>query len=171
VPLVTATQWLLAVLDQLPLPGGQGTLQAFVTPPNPEEDELNAHAYIWPSSGSEARESMPRAGTPVTGNTTSGWKTLTHQIDIWVTWFDDTDNDQTPDLSFLTITDAVMDALRTTNDPVTRQDPVTLRYSQLYATGERMTYDVATVRGTTADQRLLRYDSRIAARVLEDMQA
>jgi hypothetical protein len=169
-PIVTATQWVYNVLNGMPLPGNTGPLQAFITPPNPEEDQLDPHAYIWPSAGSESRESLPRSGVPVVGTTTSGWKTLTHNVDIWISWFQD-DSDPTPDLTFLAVTDDVMDALRTTQDPVLLADPVTGRYSQIYATGERMGYDVSTVKGTTADQRILRWDSKIAARVLEDFQS
>jgi len=170
VPILTAQTWIYNVLSGMPLPGNTGPLQAFVTPPNPETDQLDPHCYIWPSTGSEARESLPRAPEPGLGTTQSGWKAMTHQIDIYLTWFDD-DSDPDPDISFPVIIDAVMDALRTTQDPVTQTDPVTGRYSQVYATGERMSYDVAAVRGTTADQRILRYDSRIVARLMESFQA
>ena len=170
-PLVTVSQWVLVVLNGMPLPANTGTLQAFVTPPNPEEDQLDPHAYIWPSSGSEHRESIPRAGAANAGTNQSGWKTLTHQIDVWLTWFDDNDHDPNPDISFPAVIDAVMAALRTTQDPVLLPDPVTGLNSWVYATGERMTWDFAGVRGTDADQRILRYDARILARILEDIQA
>ena len=169
-PLVTATQWVLLCLNGLPLPANTGDhLQAFIAPPNPEEDQLDPHCYIWPSAGSEARESIPRGPAPA-DVTKSGWKALTHQIDVFLTWFQD-DSDPNPDMSFLTVVDTVMDALRTTQDPVLLTDPVTGRYSQVYATGERMNWDVAPVRGVMADQRILRWDARIVARIGEELQA
>lgn len=169
-PIVTVTQWVYSTINGMPLPGNTGPLQAFITPPNPEEDQLDPHANIWPSAGTEKRQSLPRAPAPVVGTTTSGWKTMPHSIDIWLYFFMD-DSDPTPDLTFLTVIDDVMDALRTTQDPVLLADPVTGRYSQIYATGERMTYDVSPVRGTTADQRTLRWDARVVAPILEDFQA
>ena len=171
-PLVTATQWLLLVLDQMPLPGNGGqVLQAFITPPNPEEDQLDPHAYIWPSAGNESRQTVPRAPVPVVGTTTSGWKEIMHQVDVWLTWFQDGDHDPDPDISFPVIVDAVMDALRTTADPILLTDEVTGRYSQVAGTGERMNYDVAIPKGADADQRILRYDARILVRLMENFQA
>jgi len=169
-PIVTATQWVLSLLNGMPLPGNTGPLEAFITPPSVEDNQEDPHAYIWPSTGSENRESIPRAGVPGVGTNQSGWKTMSHQVDVFLVWFGD-ESDQTPDLTFLTVLDAVMDALRTCTDPVTQADPVTGRTSQVYATGERMTYDVAPVRGTSADQRVFRWDARIMARVLEDYQS
>lgn len=154
----------------MPLPGNTGPLQAFVTPPNPEEDQIDPHAYIWPSAGSEQRESLPRAAGPNLGLNQSGWKCMTHNIDVWLVFFDD-DSDPTPDFSFPLVVDAVMGVLRTTQDPVTQADPVTGMISQIYATGERMSYEIAAVRGPAADQRILRYDARIAARIMEEFQA
>ncbi len=171
-PIVTATQWLLQVLDQMPLPGNAGSpLQAFIAPPNPEEDQLDPHAYIWPSAGAESRQSVPRAPVPNVGTTQSGWKDEMHSVDVWVSWFQDGDHDPQPDISYLAVVDAVMDALRTTVDPVLLFDPVTGRMSQIAGTGERMNYDIATPKGTDADQRILRYDSRIVVRLMENFQA
>jgi hypothetical protein len=170
VPILTAQTWVWSILNGMPIPGNNTPLEVFVTPPNPEEDQLDPHVYVWPSTGSESRQSLPRAPVPNLGTTQSGWKTMPHQLDIWVVWFQD-DSDPTPDASFPVIVDAIMDVLRTCQDPVMLTDPVTGRYSQIYGTGERLTYDIATPRGVNADQRILRYDARIAARVLEDFQA
>lgn len=171
-PLVTATQWLLMVLDGAPLPANTGgPLRAVITPPNPNEREFRPIAYIWPSSWGESRQSMPRAGVPNLGTTQSGWKDLMHQVDVWVTWFQDGDHDPNPDISYPSIVDVVMDILRTTTDPVLLTDPVTGRLSQIAGTGERMNGDMATPKGTDADQRILRYDSRIVVRLMENFQA
>jgi hypothetical protein len=174
VPLLTVQTWVYNVLNGMPLPGNASPLAVFVTPPNPEENQLDPHCYVWPSSGSESRESVPRPpGTlpgapPVPGQ--AGRKAITHSVDIWLTWFGD-DSDPSPDFSFPVIVDAVMDALRTTRDPALQADPVTGRVSQIYGTGERLTYDLAVPRGTDRDQRILRYDARIAARIGEELQA
>lgn len=170
-PLVTVTQWLLRVLDQMPLPGNGGqVLQAFITPPNPEENQLDPHCYIWPSAGAESRQSVPRAPVATVGTNQSGWKEMNHSVDCWVTFFQDGDHDPNPDLTFPVIVDAVMDGLRTTQDPVLLTDEVTGRLSQISGTGERMNYDVAIPKGTSADQRILRYDSRILVRLQESFQ-
>ena len=169
-PILTAQTWVYSILNGMPIPGNNTPLEVFVTPPNPEEDQLDPHVYLWPSTVSEARESLPRAGVPNLGTTQSGWKQMWHSIDCWITFFDD-DSDPTPDFSFPVIVDAVMDVLRTCQDPVMLTDPVTGRYSQVFATGERLTYDIAIPRGVNADQRILRYDARIAARVGESYQA
>ena len=171
-PIVTATQWLLLVLDQMPLPGNGGQLlQAFIAPPNPEEDELDPHAYIWPSSGAESRQSVPRAAAPGLGVTQSGWKDELHHVDVFLTWFQDGDHDPNPDITYLSVVDAVMASLRTVADPVLLSDPVTGQLSQISGTGERMNYDIATPKGTDADQRLLRYDSRIVVRLMDSFQS
>jgi hypothetical protein len=170
VPILTAQTWVYSILNGMPIPGNATPLEVFVTPPNPEEDQLDPHVYVWPSTGSEGRQSLPRAPVPNLGTTQSGWKTMTHQLDIWTVWFQD-DSDPTPDASFPVIVDAILDVLRSCQDPVMLSDPVTGRYSQIYGTGERLSYDVAVPRGVNADQRILRYDARIAARILEDFQA
>ncbi len=169
-PILTAQTWVYSVLNGMPLPGNATPLQVFVTPPSVEEDQLDPHAYVWPSTGTESRESLPRAGVPDVGTNLSGWKQMWHSFDIFLVWFDD-DSDPEPDISFPVIVDAVMDALRTCQDPVTQTDPVTGRTSQIYATGERLNYDISPVRGTTADQRIYRYDARILAKVGEEFQA
>jgi hypothetical protein len=167
VPLLTVQTWVYSVVNGMPLPGNASPLAVFVTPPNPEEDQVDPHCYVWPTTGSEARQSIPRAPGPNSPLSQSGFKQDTHSIDLWLTFFDD-DSDPTPDFSFPAIVDAVMAALRTCKDPVTLADPVTGQYSTVFGTGERMTYDLAIPRGVGADQRILRYDARITARVSEE---
>jgi hypothetical protein len=171
-PIWTALNHVESILANLPLPGSGGsTLATFIRPPDPESDQSLPHAYVWPGRGTEMRESVPRPqqGTPGTGSTQAGWKQKHHMVDVWVTWFQDQD-DPTPDASFPVIMDAIEDALRCSTDPVKVQDPVTFRWSQLFATGEDMDYDIGLPRATR-DQRILRYDGKVSLTVKESFQA
>jgi len=74
------------------------------------------------------------------------------------------------DTSFPALLDAVMDALRTCPDPQVVTDPYTGRQSNMVNLGEDMTYTYVPPH-STADQRQLRFDARITARLLELVQA
>ena len=171
-PILTALTHIQQLLDGYPLPGtGGSTLIAVIEPPDPQVDQVNPVAYVWPTEGPENRESLPRPqnGTPGTGSTQAGWKHMGHNVDVWVKWFKD-QGDPTPGLSFPTIMDAVMDAIRVSTDGIMLQDPVTFRYSQLYAVGERMKYDIATPMATK-DQRTLEYNGLVRVTFDESFQA
>jgi hypothetical protein len=171
-PILTAQCHLVSILTGLPLPGfGGSTLQVFVIPPDPETEETEPTAYIWPATGPEKRQTItrPQQGTPGTGGTNAGWKEMEHHFDVFLTWFQFY-GDVLPDQSFPVIVDAVMDAFRCTTDPVLVQDPVTFRYSQLYAIGEKMDYEIA-VPMSTAQQRTLKHGARVTVNVGEEFQA
>ena len=171
-PILTAQTHLVTVLNALPLPGqGGSTLIAQVVPNDPNTDQSQPYAFIWPSAGGEFRQSVPRPaqGTPGTGGTQAGWKQKTHNFNVWVTW-DQDQGDPTRDTSFPVIMDAIEDALRCTTDPVQVQDPETYRYSTLFAIGERLQYSIDPPR-SLADQRMLRYDGRVQVSVSEEFQA
>lgn len=173
VPIVTAMTHYQSILTSLPLPGqGGSVLNAVVKPPPAESDQLDPMAYIWPTTGPEKRLAVPRPlqGTPGTGSNQAGQKLMTHAIDIYVLWFQDQDGPD-PDMGFLIIMDAILDALRCSTDGVTVQDPVTFRWSTLFAVGEAMTYDVGVPMATTRDQRILEYRGRVAAPCKEEFQA
>lgn len=171
-PITTALTWVKQQLAGLPIPGMELTLDATVDPYDPQVEQVNPTAYIWATTGPEKRQSMPRpaTGTPQTGSTQAGWKEMDHHVDIFVIWFRQ-HGDPFPDIAFPVIMDAIEDALRCSQDPVTTQDPVTYRYSQLYGLGENMTYDMAPPEHTTADQRTLIYRGRVLGPVHEEFQA
>jgi hypothetical protein len=171
-PIVTVLTQVYAILNGLSLPGtGGSTLEAHIDQPDPQTDQVNPQAYIWPPTGHEFRQSVPRPqqGTPGTGSVQAGEKQMSHMVEVTLFWFHDPGD--TPDIAFPTILDAVMDALRCTTDPVLVQDPVTFRYSQLFGIGEKMSYDCAYPEATTADQRTLLYRAKVMATVSEEYQA
>lgn len=166
-PLNTVQQYLKSLLDQTPLPLGEGVLTAVITPPDPGEGMVPT-VYIWGSVADEARQSMPRAkpGQYSTG----GFKKIMHKIDLWITWFGYADDAQADSL-FPAIIDSVTAVLRNTLMPVQNVvDPVTGAPSTLLAIGERMDWDYAPVH-STADQRMLRYVAKVTCTVEELIQA
>jgi hypothetical protein len=169
-PLNTVQHYLQGVLDQLVLPLGIGTLDAYITPPNPRDNVTDPAAYIWGSHGDESRLTVPRAQH---GDLASGGdKTLAHRTDVWLTWFGEADNPQV-DQQFPAIVDAVLAVLRNVemlDQTQHAQDPVTGQLSNLLNVGENMTWEYGPVRAT-ADQRYLRYDAQITVEVIEIIQA
>lgn len=170
-PITTVQSRLLSILDQLPLPQNFGILQAYISPPNPNEESYDPQAYIWSSHGNESRMTLPRAQA---GNLASGGnKELTHQVDVWLVWFGE-NTGPTINVAFPAIIDAVMACLRNTElldaVSITATDPVTGQQSDLLAIGETMSWDYAPVRAPT-DQRYFRYDAQIVCEVVEVIQA
>lgn len=169
-PLVTVQHYLKGILNNTILPLNLGTLEAFITPPNPNDDTVRAAAYIWGSRAAERRESVPRAQH--LNLSTGGWKIDTHSVDIWLTWFGAADS-QYVDQEFPSIIDAVCMVLR--NTPILDQtqfatDPVTGQRSNLLDVGENLSWEYGPVRAT-ADQRYLRFDAQIVCEIEEYFQA
>ena len=169
-PVNSASQYVLGLLDGLTLPGAageQGNLAAYVTPPDPGE-LATATVYIWPATGEETRVSSPRATAP--GAVTPGWKKQLHHVELFLAWIGAGD-DPAADLSFPAVIDAVMAALRGSPDPAEVTDPVTGAPSSLMIDlGETMTYDYSVLH-TLEDQRYLRYDARLLLTLTEYFQA
>jgi hypothetical protein len=174
VPLTSTLLYVKHLLDGQSVPGNAGNLMAFINPPNPELQAGPPHAYVWTARGSERRISGPRSAPPaaLTGYTPAlpaGWKMQTHNLSIWLTWFDDqTDPDQ--DTSFPLVVDAVMNILRTAQMPYTISNPASAQSSQLVDLGKNMDYEYAPLRGT-ASQRMNRFDAQITAPTEEWIQA
>jgi hypothetical protein len=166
VPLVSTQAYVLSLIDGLIVPGFVGTIEAFITPLDPDEESGPPKAYIWPATGTEQRQSLPRENAP--NVVEPGFKEITHDIDVFVVWFA-SDDDPMPDANFPSVIDAVMGLLRGSANPAVLYDPLAGTVSQLVNLGERMVYDIATPR-STADQRMLRYDARITLTVLEELQ-
>lgn len=172
-PVNVVLQALKGILNGLVLPGGSGTLEAFISPPNPRAEAPPA-IYIWASRGPESRQALPRnqTSTPVTAPVTqaqAGWKELNHSVDAYLVWFGSADSPNA-DVNFPLAIDGVMDALRTGPSPLYTSDPETGRQSDLVDIGERMTYQLIPPRAV-ANQRQLRYDCLITIQVLEIFQA
>jgi len=167
-PLVSALQYTKGLLDNITVPGvagESGPLTVLVTPYDPDESG-EARAYVWGGSGNENRLAFPRNTGP---GTPAGFKNLFHNVEIFLVWFD-SDSDPDVDTSFPALLDAVVDALRTCPDPQVVTDPYTGRQTNMVNLGEDMTYTYVPPH-STADQRQLRFDARITARLLELVQA
>jgi hypothetical protein len=168
-PTNTVHHHIKGILDGLIVPGTAGTLEAFICPPAVRDDPRPA-IYIWSARGSERRQSLPRAAAPYQPVGQSGWKELTHTIEATLTWFDD-NTDLNVDHAFPAVVDCVLQALRSAADPVYYvTDPLTGQQSELYAIGEKLTYDMAPPRAV-ADQRYLRFDASFIITIMEAFQA
>lgn len=169
-PIVSAQQYILNLLQGLPMPNGNYLLDAFVTPPDPQTDYSNPAAFIWPTDGHESRN--PGGGGAIprnTGvNTQAGTKPIVHTIDVYVIWFGAGD-DKDADTWFPGMIDAIMWALRTSPDPVVVVDPYTQVNSQLIDVGEDMGYKIGV--RATKDEAYNRYDALITCRVTEILHA
>lgn len=166
-PIVTVQTWIKAQLDGLIVPGSAnvGPLEAFITPPDPNEGPQPA-AYIWPSDGHEKRQTMPRNTGP---GTPAGWKEVRPNIDVYLTWFNSAD-DPYADVAFPSVIDAIMQKLRTSPDPAEVVDPDSGLVCHLVGVGEEMSWQALSVTATR-DQRMLRYDALILVPFLELIQA
>jgi hypothetical protein len=161
--------YLQSLLEGLQPPGGtgiQGPIEALITPIDPDESGL-PRIYVWPSGAPESRLAWPRNTGP---GTPAGWKQARHSVQLYVTWFDDSDMDADIDINFPALIDFILFTLRTCTDPAPVNDPFTGSPSWLLDIGEDMTYEYVPPR-STADQRILRYDARITCPVTEYFQA
>lgn len=156
----TAQVYIKNLIDGLAMPNGL-SLEAYITPPDPEVDYQNPHAYVWPSNGEEQRLTIPRA---TSGGSVSGDKCIKHVIDIFIVWFSAND-DPDADTWFPGMVDAVMALLRVTPTPAVVTDPYTNVSSQIINTGELMTYRIAI--SAVEDERYNRYDSLITCHIEE----
>jgi hypothetical protein len=165
-PLNAIQNYVKGLLDGAQLPLGQGTLQAFITPPDPGEG-TDPTIYIWGSVAHEKRQTMPRHQP---GNYSSGgFKWIEHTIDLWLVFCAYAD-DEMVDSLFPAVIDSVMAILRDTQMQVPIIDPVTGMKSTVEMIGEVMTWDYAPVH-SLEDQRMLRYTARLTVDVKELIQA
>jgi hypothetical protein len=162
--------YIKGLLEQLIIPGPVGTLEVFITPPDPKEDADRPTAYVWPADGSEKRRSLPRNNGPATVPSGSGWKDQVHRVQIYLIWFAG-DDEADVDSAFPSVVDAVLFTLRTSSpNPAYATDPVTGVITQLVNIGEEQSYEIVPVHAL-ADQRWNRYDARITVSVLEEFQS
>lgn len=169
--IVAVQQFLLSLLDDLPMPNGVLNANAYVTPPDPRVNAKVPAIYIWPSDGDENRS--PQLGGTVPRNTgpgtPSGTKGTRHSFDIYLTWFSAGGGKQ-QDPVFPGMVDAVMFALRFSQpNPAYLTDPNTELTTTVYNVGEEMTYRTGIA--STADERWKRYDALINVTVWEIFRA
>lgn len=163
------------LLDGTTIPGNAGKyIEAFISPPDPETQQVNPHAYVWAAQGPENRNSGKRVAPPAGAPeflklNNSGFKILKHRIEIYLTWFDDSRDPQS-DSSFPLVIDMTMQVLRSCVMPIDLIDPATGSNCQLINLGEEMSYQYVPVR-STASQRLQRQDALVTAPVEEWIQS
>ena len=156
----------LLPIDGVPVPSSSGSLEAFISPPNPNEETLRPGVYVWDSIGPEKRRAIPR-GNVLLG--TAGWKEIDHTAHLWVIWFGE-ETDPDADTAFPSVIDTITKVLRGSANPAEVNDPLTGDLSLLIDVGERINYDYPPVRAV-ADQRYLRYDAQFSLPILELFQA
>ena len=169
-PIVSAQNYIYTLLNGLPMPNGNYSLDAYITPPDPLTDYTDPAAFIWPTEGAESRQGSEGGAIPRnTGvNTQAGTKPILHTMDVYLVWFSASD-DKDADTWFPGMVDAVMWALRTSDDPAVVVDPYTLVNSQLIDVGEIMGYKIGV--RATKDEAYNRYDALITCRVTEILHA
>ena len=161
----SAQLYIMGLIDGLPVNGGL-SIEAHITPPDPETDYTDPHAYVWPAEGEETRDprkggTIPRATSP---GSFSGTKSIDHIMDIFLVWFAAND-DPEADTWFPSMVDVIMGALRVAPTPAVVQDPYTNASSQMINVGERMSYKVAI--SAVADEAFNRYDALITVHMNE----
>ena len=163
----TAQQYVMSLLDNLPLPGdGTPNLTAVITPPDPNVQAEVPTAYIWPTKGVESRNpglggTIPRNTGP---GTPSGLKPLEHELEIFLVYFGQ-DDDPESDTLFPGIVEAVMQALRTSPDPAQVSDPYSGAISTFVDVGEHMAWEL--VINAVENQAYNRYDCLLTCRLFE----
>jgi len=174
-PLASTMAYVKGLLDGTKCPGQSRFIRAYVAPPDPETNNREPHAYIWTSRGNERRATGPRGAAPANTRgqyvqtAPAGWKTLSHSIDIYLTWFDD-NSDPQGDSTFPFVVDIVLAVLRTTQMPILITDPGTGQKSQLVTLGRDMSWEYMPIKAT-ASQRMWRLDALITAPTEEWIQA
>jgi len=170
VPLASTCAYMKSLVDGLTMPGGLPDMAGYITPPDPNVDSQFPTAYVWPSEFDETRN--PEFGGTIPRNTgpgtPSGFKPITHMIDIFVVYFQAND-DPDADSLFPGIVDAVMAQLRTSADPAPITDPYTGVESNLYDVGEVMKGRIVV--SAVEDQVWNRYDCLLVCTVHELIQA
>lgn len=169
-PIASSLAYVKGLLDGLAMPPGLPAMAAYITPPDPNTETQVPTAYVWPDDGDEDRDSSKAGTVPRnTGpGTASGLKNLEHLMSVYVVWFGSSEEPGIDSL-FPGVVDAVMAALRTSEDPKKVTDPYTGQVTTLIDVGEKMSYKV-TLR-SLVEQAYNRYDALVGLSVLEVIQA
>lgn len=165
-PVIAAQSFVQGILQGAVPPGETGLkepLQALITPLDPDVNPDGiARIYVWPARGPVKRLAMPRNTGP---GTPAGWKTLKHELEVFLLWMDYQDDPQA-DVNFPLLIDYVWMLLETSPDPGMFTDPETGLVSDLVNLGEDMTYEFIPPR-TLEPQTMRRYDARIQCSLTE----
>jgi hypothetical protein len=133
-------------------------MQAYSELPPLAQSAVHPQVFIWPGSGVEKRESMPRG---------MGLKQATHQFGIYVLIA----MKPTDVLSFRDLIEGIMRILRTSPLPVRGiTDVVTGETSDIMSIGEGMRYTYEAPK-TLKTQRLMEYVGSIEAEIVEYFRA
>jgi hypothetical protein len=168
-PISSALSYVRGLLDGLGMPGPATSLVCSITPPDPFADPgIIPTCYLWPANGRESRDGPAGTASRNQGpNTSSGFKTLAHQMEIWLVW-DGADNGSAP--LFPAMIDAVNAALRTAYPmPADVTDPYTGATSQMSNIGEVLSWRVSV--RPIPDSRNNRYEALLQVLITEVIQA
>jgi hypothetical protein len=165
VPLASVEQYVLGILDGLPIIGLGTELEAFITPP--VVDNLDRpKAYIQGARLRTSRQTAPRR---------SGFKHLAWTVDVYLTYETNLDS-PTVDTEFSQVIDAVMAAFWSTTiptfiDSAGRPVPAAVpNCSQILNTGEDFELENPPEH-TPKSLRMLYYAARLGVDIYEAVQA
>jgi len=144
-----------SITDGIETPLYKRPLVAYITPPNPGKLPGPA-AYIWVTSGVNARQTAPRG---------AGFRKTIWTVSVWL-MSPDTATNPDADTAFGSLIDAVVQAWVTATMPVSIEDPLTSRTTQIISLGEQFTIEQSPVHAL-ADQRLYLYEALIRFTVEE----
>ena len=175
-PLASAVAYVKGLLDGLQWPEGMqnltnppAPLRCFIQPPNPWVEASTPTAFTWFETWQESRGNDPlRAGTiprAAYQGGPSGTKSIVHTIPLYVVWQGGSPTDPYADSLFPGMLDAIMAAMRSSQDPVPITDPWTGMETQLTGLGEQ--YRGHGYLRDTEPQQLQREDALLSVTVTE----
>ena len=158
-PMLSVVTKVQEILNDLPIPGGTQTLQAFIVPPLAHKP-VRPTAVVWASRAPVDRRSMPRG---------EGFKQIMWTVDVWLMYLM---SPQVPNLDqqYPLVVDAVMAAMWATPMAVTLTDPVTGLVTQMTSIGEAFTVENAPVR-SPENQSMYYFTGKVSFTVKEWPQA
>lgn len=158
-PLNSVQQYIKGLINDLPVPGQDKTIEAYITPPTVEDID-RPKAYIWGGRLRGMRQTAPRG---------PGFKRLNWVVDVYLVW-ETLPYGPTIDSEFPLIIDAVMNKTWTTKMPIQIQDPQTGQPSQILQIGEEFELEYPPER-MPSTLRTLYWTARLGLDVYEAVQA
>jgi hypothetical protein len=158
-PLNSVQQYVKGLLNDLPVPGQDKTIEAYITPPTVEDID-RPKAYIWGGRLRGMRQTAPRG---------LGFKRLNWVVDVYLVW-ETLPDGPTIDSEFPLIIDAVLNKTWTTTMPIKIQDPQTGQSSQILQVGEDFELEYPPER-MPSTLRTLYWTARLGLDVYEAVQA
>lgn len=151
-----------SLVNGLVVPGGVGTIEAWIQPPAFEPLD-GPKAFIWGGKMRKRRQTTPRG---------RGFQQVEWIVDICLAYetVSDLTNDPNVDQEFPLVVDAVMDALAATPMPLFITDPTTGKRTQITSIGEDLDLEYPPEKAPATD-RLVYYVCAINAHVTEVVQS